>query len=318
MKRTFLMPLYLIFVTLFILTACSSNAATPLPTALPPTETPTATSTSTPPPTNTPIPTSTPQPTDTLVPGPAFSIGSTMVGKDGATLVYVPAGVFTMGSDNSDHLDEKPEHQVNLSAFWIDQTEVTNKQYAACVSDERCTPPSNINLSKRFSYYGNSEFDEYPVVHVNWKQAKAYCSWAGRRLPTEAEWEKAARGIDARIYPWGNEAPNKYLLNYRDWSNYNSSVGTTTKVGSYEAGKSIYGAYDMAGNVWEWVNDWYSGTYYQRSPSSNPLGPNFGRDRVLRGGSWNYCDYCASSAKRNRLGPMSDGDDIGFRCARSQ
>ena len=119
------------------------------------------------------------------------------------TLLYVPAGEFTMGSDSSDQADEKPAHTVNLDAFRIDQTEVTNKQYAACKENGGCTPPSRNSSSTNTSYYGNTQFDNYPVIYVNWNQAVAYCEWAGRRLPTEAEWEKAARGTDGRTYSWG-------------------------------------------------------------------------------------------------------------------
>jgi len=264
MKKTFLLHLCVIFVVLFILTACRSNAAT----------------------------------------------GPTMIGEDGMTLVYVPEGEFTMGSDNGES-DEKPVHRVYLDAFWIDQTEVTNKQYAACVSDGGCTPPFDASSYTRPSYFGTAKFDEFPVISVNWNQANAYCSWAGRELPTEAQWEKAARGTDAHIYPWGDDAPNRNLRNY------NSNAGDTTKTGNYKTGKSFYGAYDMAGNVWEWVNDWYGDTYYQRSPSSNPLGPDVGQYRVMRGGSWYDNSYIVRSAIRYWFDPAISDDISGFRCARS-
>ena len=257
----------------------------------------------------------TPQPTKIPVPIPTLEIGSTIIGEDGAILLYVPEGEFLMGSkDNAipsfDH--EKPQHSVKLDAFWIDQTEVTNKQYHACVSDKGCDPPSDISSFTRLNYYENAQYDDFPVIYVDWFQANAYCSWAGRELPTEAQWEKAARGIDARIYPWGNDAPNKNLLNY------NSIVGDTTKVGNYETGKSFYGAYDMAGNVWEWVNDWYDKTYYRSSPSLNPSGPSSGQIKVLRGGSWKN-DYVVSvrTAFRFPDNDFASRDSYGFRCARS-
>jgi len=267
------------------------------------------------PPTLTSVPiTSTPQPTKTSIPTPTLGIGSTMIGEKGETLVYVPAGEFTMGSDNGSS-DEKPVHTVYLDAFWIDQTEVTNKQYKACVDAGVCEPPSDFSSVTHPSYYGNSEFDDYPVIWVNWDKANRYCEvWTGigGELPTEAQWEKAARGTDTREYPWGNDTPNVNLLNY------NSNVGDTTEVGKYTSGASIYGAYDMAGNVWEWVNDWYDETYYQSSSSSNnPLGPETGQFRVLRGGSWTNFE----SAVRSTLRYWGDSKytliNDGFRCARS-
>jgi serine/threonine-protein kinase len=263
--------------------------------------------------------------TTTIDPNGTLGIGSTMLGKDGMTLLYVPAGEFKMGSTDADPLaldGEKPQHTVYLDAFWIDQTEVTNKQYAACVSAGACKLPSDTKSYTRSSYYGNSQFDDYPVIYVDWDQATVYCAWAGRRLPTSAEWEKAARGPstgsgDGRIYPWGNTAPNKDLLNY------NSIVGDTTRVGSYESGKSFYGALDMAGNVLEWVNDWYQSSYYAGLGYnvSNPQGPTSGDQRVLRGGSWsNYYEYVSvvRSAYRYWYLPSNSNLNVGFRCSRSQ
>ena len=223
-------------------------------------------------------------------------------------MVYVPAGEFTMGSDSTP--DEQPIHKVTLDSFWIDQTEVTNKQYAACVSDSGCNPPSDTGSSSRISYFGNPEFDEYPVIYVDWSQASIYCSWAGRKLPTEAQWEKAARGPEAFTYPWGNNTPNKTLLNF------NSNIGDTTQVGTYENGKSPYGAFDMAGNVWEWVNDRYSRAYYLGSPSSNPSGSDTGDFRILRGGSWVYSEHDVRSTFRFWFGPTFTQFNFGFRCAR--
>jgi formylglycine-generating enzyme required for sulfatase activity len=254
-----------------------------------------------------PTATNTPQPTFTPTPG----IGSTKVSeKDGMVMVFVPAGEFTMGSDTDS--DEQLIHQVNLDAFWIDQTEVTNAMYAKCVDDGGCTPPPSSRSYARDSYYGNSEFDDYPVIYVDWNKAKAYCEWVGRRLPTEAEWEKAARGTDGLPYPWGNTSPNNTLLNY------GGIVGDTTEVGRYPAGASPYGAYDMAGNVWEWVNDWYSETYYQSSSSWNPTGPSSGQFRVLRGRSWYFLDNDVRSANRGRNDPSLASNLVGFRCSLSQ
>jgi formylglycine-generating enzyme required for sulfatase activity len=244
--------------------------------------------------------------TDTPVPG----IGSIMVSdKDGMVLVYVPAGEFTMGADNDNNADNAPQHQVVLDAFWIDQTEVTNALYAKCVDANQCDPPARTSSYIRPTYFGEPEFADYPVIYVNWNMARTYCEWAGRRLPTEAEWEKAARGTDARAYPWGNASPKDSLLNY------NGNNGDTTMTGKYPEGASIYGALDMAGNVLEWVQDWYDETYYQDSPLSNPSGPEFGQLRVLRGGSWHVGDSVARSDFRYKVDPKNIGMIIGFRCA---
>lgn len=290
-----------------------------------------------------------PQPTNTVIPTSTFGIGSTIISeKDGATLIYVPEGDFLMGAkyEPSDlygspsFIDNQPQHLVTLDAFWIDETEVTNQQYELCVADGACKQPSSVKSPTRSNYYGNPEYGNYPVIYIEWPMAKNYCEWAGRRLPTEAEWEKAARGEQAFIYPWGNDAPNDNLLNY------NSTIRDTTEVGKYPDGKSIYGAYDMAGNVWEWVGDWYSENYYQSSPSSNPAGPDSGDfgGRVLRGGSWYFedgslrsifrfgvipVDFLVRSDLRSWLVPEYSDTSIygkpplglgtvGFRCALSQ
>jgi formylglycine-generating enzyme required for sulfatase activity len=211
--------------------------------------------------------------------------------------------------------DEQPPHEVNLSAFWIDETEVTNKMYSLCVAAGTCKEPSNTSSKTHSSYYGNSEFEDYPVIYVDWNMAKTYCEWRGDRLPTEAEWEKAASWNEGnqtkRVYPWGNSLDCTFA-NYYDKKNGRYCVGDTSAVKSYESGKSFYGAYDMAGNVWEWMNDWYSETYYQNSPLLNPLGPDAGDYRVLRGGSWgSFVTY------RSILDPTSSDFISGFRCARS-
>jgi serine/threonine-protein kinase len=236
-----------------------------------------------------------------------------MTGNHGETLVYVPAGEFTMGDDNGES-DEKPAHTVYLDAFWIDQYEVTNKQYQACVGAGTCEPPSAFNSATHPSYYGNSEFDNYPVLYVNWDKANRYCEvWAGGDLPTEAQWEKAARGTDERTYPWGeNINCNK--------SNYNiKCIGDISPVGNYESGKSPYGVYDMAGNVWEWVNDYYENDYYVMLDDDvfNPRGPSGSGINVLRGGSWYSTENDSRSADRDGDTSQNAGPHIGFRCARS-
>ncbi len=259
---------------------------------------------------------STLSPAQTLTAKPTLRIGSTQVSpKDDMVQVYVPAGEFLMGSDKTKDSqandNELPQHTVYLDAFWIDRTEVTNAQYARCAAGGQCTPPrpSFTKSNTRSSYYGNSQYANYPMINVDWNQAQAYCAWAGGRLPSEAEWEKAARGTDGRIYPWGNAAPDQSKLNN------NSNQGDTTAVGSYPSGASPYGALDMAGNVWEWVNDWYSDTYYQQSPSRNPTGPTSGTYRVLRGGSWHFNVRAVRSAYRIWFIPFLLNDSVGFRCA---
>jgi formylglycine-generating enzyme required for sulfatase activity len=271
------------------------------------------------------LPTETPEPptetsTATLVPTPTPGIGLTMISpQDSMTLDYVPAGYFLMGSTNADTLansDEFPQHTVYLDAFWIDQTDVTNAMYAKCARAGVCKQPTNLSSYTRSNYYGNSQFDNYPVIYVTWNMADTYCKWAGSQLPTEAQWEKAASWDDKTktqlVYPWGNDAPKSNLLNY------NNNVGDTTEVGKYPNGTSPYGVLDMAGNVWQWVADWYDSGYYANSLSSNPLGTDSGQYLVLRGGSWSSDYNYVRSAYRGWNDPAGWNYGIGFRCSRSQ
>jgi eukaryotic-like serine/threonine-protein kinase len=298
----------LVILLIVILTACGPNT-TPIPTALPPTETPVPPTATVAPPTETSTP--------TIVPTPTLGIGSTMVGKDRMMLVYVSEGEFLMGSADSDTLAqnfEKPQHTVFLNAFWIDQTEVTNQQYRSCIDAGGCNPHPYTGPEANGgwdNYMNDAEFDNHPVIYVTWEDAKAYCEWVGRRLPTEAEWEKAARGTDGQIFPWGNDEPNENLLIY------NRFHGAPVAVKSYPNGASPYGAYDMAGNVWEWVNDLFGADYYSNSPTENPLGPDSGNRHVVRGGAYRSGIQYIRTAYRLR--PSSDGytNDGGFRCALS-
>ena len=229
----------------------------------------------------------------------------------GVSMVFIPRGEFVMGS-NLGASSEKPAHAVFLKDYYIDKLEVTNRLYKACVDAAACPPPYDSSSATRDNYFGNPDFDEYPVLFVDWEGAKRYCEWRGARLPTEAEWEKAARGkTDERIYPWGGDA-------HVTFANYDRSMEDTTRVGSYENGKSPYGAYDMAGNVWEWVNDWYSETYYsvQLPGIENPAGPQTGTDKVLRGGSWLSDAIDIRSYRRFSYSPSDVNNDFGFRCAR--
>ena len=254
---------------------------------------------------------------------------ASLTGKDGMRLVFVPAGEFTMGSaSDAAGVFETPSHTVVLDGFWIDQTEVTNEQYAACVKAGACQPPFATASATRSDYYGNAEFDRFPVILVDWDSAAAYCKWAGRRLPTEAEWEKAARGSDGRTYPWGNEWDVQFNPRV-NFSDSNGPIGgsdspaddgyaDTAPVGTYLKGASPHAAVDMAGNVWEWVNDYYGPGYYSVSPATNPEGPDSGPGRVVRGGSLSADMNAVRTAKRLWLPPTAAGDDVGFRCARSQ
>lgn len=228
--------------------------------------------------------------------------------KDGMLMRYVPAGSFVMGSDMGAG-NEKPAHDVYLDSFWIDQTEITNEMYSLCETAGDCPAPKMPNSYSRSSYYGNDEFANYPVIYVDWDMASAYCAWADRRLPTEAEWEKAARGTTGYIYPWGGDAVCENV-------NAMGCKGETSPVGEYVLGKSPYGLFDMAGNVMEWVADWYDSEYYQYSPRENPLGPSTGSRHVLRGGSWKSNEFSLRSTFRSGLVPdEANLYLIGFRCA---
>jgi formylglycine-generating enzyme required for sulfatase activity/DNA-binding CsgD family transcriptional regulator len=246
--------------------------------------------------------------------------------KDGMVLIYIPAGEFRMGSSRTEDAqafqEELPQHLVYLDAYWIDQTEVTNAQYAMCVADsDACTKPANSYSLTRSSYYENSQYANYPVIFVSWSQAAAYCAWAGRRLPSEAEWEKAARGPEGRIYPWGN-AFDGTLANYcdincqTDWkdSRFDDGYVDTSPVGEYQDGASMYGVLDMAGNVYEWVADWFAS--YDQVPQSNPTDPASGLEHMIRGGSWGDDPTHIRSALRSHINADNWMDFIGFRCAR--
>jgi len=243
---------------------------------------------------------------------------------DGMVLLYVPAGKFEMGYVDGKK-DEGPVHTVFLDAFWIDQTEVTNAMYRKCEQAGICEKPTQAtyafkrtNSATRDDYYVNPEYDNYPALYINWSQASDYCEWAGRRLPTEAEWEKAARGTDGRLYPWGNELPNENLANFGGY------IGDTTEVGSYLLGASPYGALDMAGNVWEWVSDWYNPDFYSNSPRRNPTGPDRGYFHIERGGSWRPSEKPIRSSYRGWYTPPFLGSVVvahnydGFRCVFSE
>ena len=318
----------LLLISLLVISACSfSPAAAPTPSIA---ASPEPTITQTPAPTNTPEPT----PTPTLAPG-----DKTTREKDGMTMVYVPGGEFTLGmntaeqyancekffySCNPGEFSIDTTRTVKLDSFWIDQMEVTYAQFAKCVEAgiceltngqaTRCVTLGNCDMTKLADGWSASikpEYLDHPVVNVNWLDAERYCDWVGARLPTSSEWEAAARGTDGRIYPWGNESPYKTLLNY-------NHTGDTTVVGSYPEGASPYGALDMAGNVSEWVSDWYSDDYYVLADPNNPQGAATGEYRIMRGSSWFDWDADVALSVFTVHRPQNYDILYGFRCAASE
>jgi len=301
--------------------------------ALQPAVTRTPTSTATITPTITPAhtatrtftPTTTPKPTMT----PTLRAGEERV-IDGASMVLVPAGEFKMGSTDDDRLaknNEKPQHTVYLDAYWIDKYAVTNEQYKKCVAANVCLPPvrtGSYGLSS--GYYENASFSNYPVTWTRWSDADTYCRWVGKRLPTEAEWEKAARGTDGRVYPWGNQQLDGSRANVCDKNcvfefardnSIDDGYDDIAPVESFPAGASPYGVLDMIGNMWQWTADWYIDIYYTLSPNRNPRGPSSGQQRVIRGGS---ADVRLDSGMlrvtfRGAYDPANITNLIGFRCA---
>lgn len=306
----------------FLLSACTPNVAvlesttTPLPT-IPPRVLSTSTTEII---VLTATVTSTPE-----LPPTAEALDIKTSPTDGMPQVYIPAGIFRMGGmDVRRAPNEIPDHDVQLDAYWMDQLEVTNAMFTLCMSSGGCTPPQSFKSQRRADYFNNIEFKDYPVVYVTWGQAKAYCEWAGRRLPTEAEWERAARGDDFRTFPWGEDKADGTL------ANFNFIVNDTSRVGSYAAGASPFGVLDMAGNVAEWVNDYYSFNYSVSDSVVNPTGPETSGsfNRVVRGGSLGDAEINIRVSKRSSVaGPNPNAEPgssaalgdfsprIGFRCA---
>ena len=225
-------------------------------------------------------------------------------------MALVSEGVFAMGSDSGQALeDERPKHEVWLDRFLIDLYEVTTGQYAVFLAAEKRAPPwlwESVDLSLH---------RDRPVIGVDWHDADAYCRWAGKRLPTEAEWEKAARGTDGRLYPWGNQEPTALLANFALGARFSYSQ-VLMPVDRYEPGRSPFGLYHMAGNVWEWTQDWYGAQYYQSGQTNNPTGPVQGEFKVLRGGSWSDLPKYLLSYGRFKLPPGTKNSYTGFRCAK--
>jgi formylglycine-generating enzyme required for sulfatase activity len=266
----------------------------------------------------------------TVTPGPVS--GQTSINPvDQAEIVFIPASTFEMGLSNSQRnvLQSKwktrtilleqsqPQHSVTLNSYWIYKTEVSNAMYQQCVQAGMCLAPVQGNSATRGSYYGNKNFDDYPVVFVTWQMSETYCEWAGGGLPTEAQWEYAARGPDGNLFPWGNNAWSKTLANVK-----NSQIGDTTPVDDYQAGASPFGLLNMSGNVWEWVFDWYRDDYYRTNSNwIDPIGPESGKVvdglafKSVRGGAyWNPAGD-TSIAIHDWERAVYATMEVGFRCA---
>ena len=259
-------------------------------------------------------PSATPMPTNLPIPSPAIEI---IPGE----MVAMAGGSFMMGcnaENNGGSLcpeSELPYHEVVLSPYLIDRFLVTNLQYQKCVEAGVCTAPRSEASRTRENYYSNPDFALYPVIFITHDDAKAYCEWDGKRLPSEAEWEMAARSATDSLYPWGNEAPDCSFANSYNNANLSPCAGDTTMVGSYQAGSTADGIMDMAGNVWEWVADYYSVDYYVNSPLENPQGPTSGVEYVVRGSGWTGNWRTLKNNYRTFDLPFYNGNDLGFRCA---
>jgi serine/threonine-protein kinase len=238
------------------------------------------------------------------------------------TMVCVPGGSFQMGSEEGPD-NEQPVHTVTLDACWLDQTEVTNAQYAAFLNARGNQSEGGatwLDISDEDSLIAGTEgnyqpvegYADHPVIEVSWYGAQAYCQWAGGQLPSEAQWEYAARGPEALVYPWGNDWREAVANCTED--DCKDGYETTAPVGSFPEGASWVGAQDMAGNVWEWVADWYAEDYYSQAPENNPPGPTEGQHKVLRGGAWNSDTDNVRSADRSRVEPSITNYYVGFRC----
>jgi formylglycine-generating enzyme required for sulfatase activity len=285
--------------------------------------------------------TETPSAALTSEPEPA-SLPTEITDAKGVTMTLVSAGEFTMGypandayrfcqtfqahltwngypCKKEDYYREEPDHQVYLNNYYVDVYEVSNGEYKKCVDDGTCVQPISNSANRHSKYWNNDFYVDYPVVYVTWEMAKTYCEWRGARLLTEAEWEKAARGVNAFTYPWGKFSPEYSVYDPSFYKNratlsLNTGEQSTTPVNSNPSGLSPYGIYNMAGNAAEWVSDFYNETYYSQSPSANPPGPSFGDERAVRGGSANSFDVRTTS--RDYLWPDEAKPYIGIRCAK--
>jgi len=236
---------------------------------------------------------------------PASQLPAEITGKDGAPMVLIPAGEFAMGSDKGDD-DEQPIHRVFIDSFYIDKFEVTNGRFAKFVEAVQIEPPWGFKDKETPVLH-----IDQPVRWVNWMDAMGYCLWVGKRLPTEAEWEKAARGTDGRIYPWGNDSPTPAHAVF----GLKEGADTVSAIGNRDKGKSPYGVHDMAGNLYEWTIDWYDEQFYSKNPAINPRGPAEGAAKVQRGGSYTNAPYRLRSTFRTKGDPTEHDPNVGFRCA---
>ena len=255
---------------------------------------------------STSVPTETPLPTETSIP-------AEIKDSRNVPMRLIPAGEFTMGSDDTGDIGSRPAQVISLEAFYIDKFEVTNEMYDACVYAVECRKPRQLGSATQNTYFANPVFAKYPVIYVDWKMAKAYCEWRGARLPTEAEWEKAARGTDARIYPWGADEPNCGLANKA------GCVGDTTPVDQYDKGQSVYGVFGMSGNVWEWTSSLFKAYPYNATDGRED--PKALGERIARGGSWHVFGGNSGNVRadtRFQLDPGYYGAYVGFRCVVSK
>jgi formylglycine-generating enzyme required for sulfatase activity len=234
--------------------------------------------------------------------------------RDPVEMIQIPSGTFLMGSGiDEGRSDERPQKPIYLDSYYIDAFEVTNKRYLGFIQKTGRNEPPNPYSAKKLSE--EIDVDSKPVVQVTWYDAVDYCRWAGKRLPTEAEWEKAARGVKGAAFPWGKESPSTHKINFeKNWN----GIHTLWPVGSHSKTDSPFGVHDMAGNVREWVRDWYAPDYYQTGPTRNPLGPKQGILKVIKGGSWHSFKGDIRPASRGKGGFALKTDGIGFRCAKSE
>jgi formylglycine-generating enzyme required for sulfatase activity len=225
-------------------------------------------------------------------------------------MVTIAAGPFVRGTENGG-FDERPTRTIHLDEFSIDRFEVTNHQYQQFVV---ATGHRKPGLPSRYAKSGAKVRGvNQPIVYVSWDDAEEYCRWKGKRLPTEAEWEKAMRGTDGRLWPWGDqEQPDG-----ANWARVKDGYEVSARVGTFQIDKSPYGVMDGAGNVMEWVADWYDETYYKSSPDRNPPSPEYGTYRVLRGGSYTTTGADVRITSRSKMMPDFRDETIGFRCANS-
>ena len=239
-----------------------------------------------------------------------FSVYKTLVGDDGREMVQISEGPFVMGSrDNDSDPDEKPEHQAYLKSYFLDKHEVTQEAYERFAKMTR-------RIKRKIEVFEDDPakllIPANPMIAVTWDDAEAYCKWAGKRLPSEAEWEKAARGEGKRRYPWGEE----FVVGYANIDGNEDGFRYLAPPGSFEAGRSPYGIYDMTGNVGEWVADFYDENAYRKSSYRDPIGPEQGEQRVIRGGSWRETKRNVRSSKRFQAKPWRHDITVGFRCAK--